>query len=164
VARAVLHAEVTKVEAALAALDVLPSRRVMAARVVQRLRADVDALEKVIVNCEARVIYELEVPMADKKLSVSDPDVGFVAKGQRVPVIGYKPQIARSGAGFVTAVLLPEGNAADSTQLVPMVEEVVLRTGVMPKILSVDDGYASKAPRCVVPDGLNFSHEIRFFS
>jgi hypothetical protein len=143
--RVVLHAEVTEVEAALGALDVLPSRRVVAARVVQRLRADVDALEKVIANCEARVIYELDVPMADKKLSVSDPDVGFIAKGQRVPVIGYKPQIARSGAGFVTAVLLPEGNAADSKQLVPMVDEVVLRTGVMPKILSVDDGYASKA-------------------
>jgi hypothetical protein len=80
--------------------------------------------------------------------SVADPDVGFIAKGQRVPVIGYKPQIARSGAGFVTTVLLPEGNAADSTQLVPMVEEVVLRTGVMPKILSCT---ASHSARDFVP-------------
>ena len=83
--------------------------------------------------------------MAAKKLSVSDADVGFIAKGQRVPVVGYKPQVARSGAGFVTALLLPQGNAADSDQLVPMVDDVVRRTTVVPSVLSVDDGYASAA-------------------
>ena len=50
-----------------------------------RLRADIEAL--VIANCEARVLRGEEVPMADKKLSVSDPDAGFIAKGQRQPVI-----------------------------------------------------------------------------
>jgi IS5 family transposase len=136
---------VVQVEGALTSLDVLPSRRAMADRAVCRLRADVDALAKVIANCEARVLLEAKVPMADKQLSVSDPDVGFIAKGQRVPVIGYKPQVARSGAGFITGLLLPKGNAADSEQLVPMVDEVVRRTAVVPKVLSLDDGYASKA-------------------
>ena len=59
---------------------------------------------------------------------MSDPDAGFIAKGQRVPVIGYKPQLARSGAGFITGLLLPKGNASDSGQLVPMFDEVVRRT------------------------------------
>ena len=143
--RTLLNESVTQVEAALAKLDVLPSQRAMAERAVQRLRADVDALVPVIANCEARVIHERKVPMADKKLSVSDPDVGFIAKGQRVPVVGYKPQVARSGAGFVTGLLLPKGNAADSDQLVPMVDEVVRRTTVVPRVLSLDDGYASAA-------------------
>jgi Transposase DDE domain len=143
--RTVLDGEVTKVEAALAKLDVLPSQRAMAARIVQRLRADVDALTPVITNSENRVIHELKVPMAAKKLSVSDADVGFIAKGQRVPVVGYKPQVARSGGGFITGLLLPKGNAADSEQLVPMVDAVVRRTTVVPKVLSVDDGYASAA-------------------
>jgi IS5 family transposase len=141
----VLNDAVTQVEAVLTSLDVLPSRRAMAERAVQRLRADVDALATVIANCDARVIHERKVPMAEKKLSVSDPDVGFIAKGQRAPVIGYKPQVARSGAGFVTGLLLPRGNAADSEQLVPMVDEVVRRTTVVPSVLSVDDGYASAA-------------------
>jgi IS5 family transposase len=140
-----LNDAVTQVEVTLTSLDVLPSRRAMAERAVQRLRADVDALTPVIANCEARVIQERKVPMAEKKLSLSDPDVGFITKGQRVPVIGYKPQIARSGAGFVTGLRLPKGNAADSEQLVPMVDEVVRRTTVVPRILSVDDGYASAA-------------------
>jgi hypothetical protein len=143
--RGQLDAAVAQVEAALTSLDVLPSRRAMAERAVQRLRADVDALAPVIANCEARVIHERKVPMAEKKLSLSDSDVGFITKGQRVPVIGYKPQVARSGAGFVTGLRLPKGNASDSEQLVPMVDEVVRRTTVVPKTLSVDDGYASTA-------------------
>ena len=40
---------------------------------------------------------------------------------------------------------LPKGNAADSGQLVPMVDEVVRRTTVTPGTVSVDDGYASQA-------------------
>ncbi len=140
-----LDAAVRNVEEALSKLDVLPSQKALAARAVQRLRADVDALTPMIDNCESRVIHELKVPVAAKKLSVSDVDVGFIAKGQRTPVVGYKPQVARSGAGFITGLLLPKGNAADSEQLVPMVDAVVRRTTVVPRVLSVDDGYASAA-------------------
>jgi hypothetical protein len=38
---------------------------------------------------------------------VSDPDAGYISKGQRESVIGYKPQIARSGAGFITGHSCP---------------------------------------------------------
>jgi IS5 family transposase len=81
--------------------------------------------------------------MSEKVLSISDPDVGFIAKGQRDPVIGYKPQLARSGAGFIVGLQVPKGNAPDSKQLVPMIEEVIGRTKVIPSVVSVDDGYAS---------------------
>jgi hypothetical protein len=140
-----LDAAVADVESLVPSLDVLPSRKAMAERAVGRLRADVSALAQVIATCTARVVREEKVPMAEKKLSVSDPDVGFIAKGQRVPVIGYKPQLARSGEGFVVGLRLPKGNAPDSGQLVPMVDEVTARTGVTPKTVSVDDGYASLA-------------------
>ena len=33
-------------------------------------------------------------------------------------VVGYRPQLARSGSGFVSALVLPRGNAADSRHLV----------------------------------------------
>jgi hypothetical protein len=140
-----LDKAVGHIESVLPALDVLPSRKAMAARAVDRLRSDVEALAQVIATCTARVIDDQKVPMAEKKLSVSDPDAGFIAKGQREPVIGYKPQLARSGAGFVVGLRLPKGNAADSDQLVPMVDEVTVRTGVTPTTVSVDDGYASRA-------------------
>jgi Transposase DDE domain len=143
--RTILAAAVAEVETALASLDVLPSKKAVAVRVVERLRADVDILAKTILNCETRILAESKVPMAEKILSVSDPDVGFIAKGQREPVIGYKPQIALSGESFITALLLPQGNAADSGQLLPMVDDVMQRTARVPRVLTVDDGYASKA-------------------
>jgi IS5 family transposase len=125
------------------ALDVRPSQQEVAERAVMRLRADLDALQKVYTACEARVLHDKKVPMSEKVLSLSDPDAGFISKGQREPVIGYKPQIARSGAGFITGLLLPQGNAPDSKNLVPMVDEVIARTTVIPTVVSVDDGYAS---------------------
>jgi len=127
------------------ALDVLPSQKAIAQRVVELLRADLDALQKVYAACEARVLQEKKVPMSEKVLSLSDPDAGFISKGQREPVIGYKPQVARSGAGFVTGLRLPQGNAPDSKNLLPLVDEVIARTKVTPTVVSVDDGYASAA-------------------
>lgn len=143
--RTVLGAAVAQVETALVSLDVLPSKKALAARTVERLRADVDAFAKVISHCEARILAEAKVAMAEKILSASDPDVGFIAKGQRVPVIGYKPQIALSGESFITSLRLPQGNAADSGQLIPMIDDVMRRTTRVPRVLTVDDGYASTA-------------------
>lgn len=129
----------------LAALEIRPSLKALATRAVERLHSDLDALVAVLSACEARVVREEKVPMADKVLSLSDADAGFISKGQRDPVVGYKPQVARSGKGFITGLLLPQGNAPDSRQLLPMVFEVVAHTHVIPKVLSVDDGYASAA-------------------
>jgi len=125
------------------ALDQPPSVKRVAERAGARLRSDLEALERVRTACEARVVREEKIPMSDKVLSTSDPDVGFIAKGQRDPVIGYKPQIARTGAGFIAGLQLPKGNAPDSKQLVPMIDEVIGRTKVIPSVVSVDDGYAS---------------------
>jgi hypothetical protein len=142
---------------ALAALDVRPSQKAISACAVERFHADLAALSRVISACEARVIGGEKVPMAEKVLSISDPDAGFIKKGQRESVIGYKPQIARSGAGFITGLLLPQGNAADSEQLVPMVQAVITRTSVVPIVVTVDDGYSSGANMLALKDeaGLN---------
>ena len=140
-----LEAAVQNLECALPSLDMLPSRKAAAVRLVNALRRDVDALALATHNCQARVVEDQKVEAKDKIVSNSDSDAAFIAKGQRVPVIGYKPQLVRSGNGFITALLLPQGNAADSGQLLPMVAEVQRRTTVDPVTLSVDDGYASRA-------------------
>lgn len=141
--RTLLFDKIAAVVKAAEALDQPPSVKRAAERATGRLRSDLEALEQVRTACEARVVREEKVPMSDKALSTSDPDVGFISKGQRNPVIGYKPQVARSGAGFVVGLQLPKGNAPDSKQLVPMIDEVIARTKVIPSVVSVDDGYSS---------------------
>jgi len=142
-----LAPQVEKTRKALRDLEMLPSMRVRAERVVSWLESDLHSLRRVVACCEARILRDEKVPVADKVLSVSDPDVGFIAKGGRQSVVGYKPQLARSGNGFVTGLIVPQGNASDSCQLVPMFDQVVKRTGVTPETVSVDDGYSSRTGR-----------------
>ena len=72
--------------------------------------------------------------MAEKILSLSDSDASFIVKGGWNSVVGYRPQLARSGSGFVTALVLPLGNAADSPHLVPMLKQQITNTGVIPSM------------------------------
>lgn len=145
-----LAPQVERTRVALRELDVLPSQHARAARLVEWLETDLKNLRQVVENCEARVVRDEKVPMSEKVLSVSDPDVGYIAKGGREAVVGYKPNLARSENGFVTGLIVPQGNASDSGELIPMFEQVVRRTGVIPGIVSVDDGYSSAQGRAVL--------------
>jgi len=127
--------------------DLLPSRRLMAQSAVSLLARDLDALEQAGNVCERRIMEGEKVPVEEKILSISDPDAAFIVKGGWNSVVGYRPQLARSANGFVTALVLPRGNAADSPQLAPMVEEQIANTGVTPSVVSADDGYSSAQGR-----------------
>jgi len=61
--RTILAAAVAQVETALGSLDVLPSKKAVAVRGVERLRADVDLLAKAILNCETCVFRSTWPPV-----------------------------------------------------------------------------------------------------
>jgi hypothetical protein len=92
------------------------------------------------------------VPAAEKIISLSDSDASFIVKGGWNTVVGYRPQLARSRGGFVTALVFPRDNAADSPHLVPMVKEQITNTGVIPSMTApmmataVRRGRGSAAP------------------
>ena len=79
--------------------------------------------------------------------SLSDRSARFIKKGGRKTIFGYKIQLGRSGNGFISSVLVPERNVADSAQLVAMVLDHCSRTGVVPGLVSTDDGYSSAQGR-----------------
>jgi len=124
--------------------DLPPSRRLMAEEALCLIAEDLAALEQAAQVCQRRVMEEEKVPMAEKIISLSDSDASFIVKGGWNTVVGYRPQLARSGSGFVTALVLPRGNAADSRHLVAMVKEQITNTGVIPAMASADDGYSSQ--------------------
>ncbi len=130
--------------------DLWPSRRLLAEAAVGLLGEDLQALAQTASVCERRILAEEKVPVSEKIISLSDPDAGFIVKGGWNSVVGYRPQLARSGSGFVTALVLPKGNAADSPQLVLMVQAQITNTGVTPAMISVDDGYSSREGRAEV--------------
>ncbi|NCA83710.1 MAG: IS4/IS5 family transposase [Opitutae bacterium] len=94
-------------------------------------------------SARRRVLLGETVAAADKVYSLADPDAYMIVKGDRDPVVGYKPQIGRSAKGFVTCFEVTPGNPADSDRLLPMVEAHSGATGRAPLAVSTDDGYTS---------------------
>ncbi len=135
--------EMRKVNQAVDYIDIEPTKLLQLSRVVEIMNGDVENLAKVISYCSDRIEHEKILKSSEKIMSNSDKDAAYIQKGQREAVIGYKPQIGRSQKGFITCINVPEGNAADSGQLEPMVDQHIERTGIVPNIVSTDDGYAS---------------------
>jgi hypothetical protein len=133
--------------AKLAVLDVIPSQKRIVTKLVEDAAQDLEDLRVTIINTDKRINKELKVPVDEKVVSISDPDAAMIVKGQRDPKVGYKPQIGRSESGFVTAIIVPKGNASDSGQLRPIVEQAMKRSGVLADVLSLDDGYTNGKDR-----------------
>jgi hypothetical protein len=130
-----------------ASLHIMPSQQRTIANILEWAAEDINNLALAITNADKRINKDIKVETKNKIISNSDKDASMIVKGQRDPVVGYKPQIGRSEKGFITAVIVPEGNAADSSQLRPVVDTSIKRTGVPPSVLSFDDGYANTKDR-----------------
>lgn len=140
--------ELAPVKEALSAPTQLPpSQRLMAEEVIEMIGADIQAIGQVAAAGERRIFAQEKVPSSEKVISISDGDAAFIVKGGWNTVIGYRPQLGRSGQGFVSALIVPVGNAADSAQLVDVVLDHWERSGVLPQLVSCDDGYCNKSAR-----------------
>ena len=120
-----------------------PSRRVLLERMINQMRTDLSDAGRVIAYASDRIFKGKMLPSTEKVLSLSDGSAAYIKKGSRNALIGYKPQLVRSANGFVSSLLVPEGNASDSVKLVPAIRDAITRTGVIAEVVSTDDGYAS---------------------
>ena len=120
-----------------------PSRRVLLKRILEQIDSDIAEAKRVLDYAADRVFHQKSLPSTQKVLSVSDQSAAYIKKGDRKALIGYKPQLVRSEQGFVTSLIVPQGNAADSVKLEPAIRDSIRRTGVIAELVSSDDGYAS---------------------
>jgi len=127
-----------------------PSRREMFKRILERIRSDIGDAKRVIDYAGDRVFRDKKLPSTEKVLSLSDGSAAYIKKGGRDALIGYKPQLVRSENGFVTGLIVAQGNAADSIKLEPAIQDSIRRTGVVAELVSTDDGYASAAGRAAL--------------
>jgi hypothetical protein len=141
------ESEFKKVRKSFSHLNIEPSRDFKLKRLFEWMEDDVNSMLKVIGYCSQRINHNETTPSKDKILSLSDKSVGFIKKGDREAVIGYKPQLGRSKNGFIPAFKVPEGNAADSGEFSKIAGDGIRRTGVMPDSISCDDGYANRGVR-----------------
>lgn len=123
-----------------------PSHRLRLQCILDQIESDISDAGKVILY-DNRVFNDIVLPSTEKILSLSDTSAAYIKKGNRDPVIGYKPQLVRSENGFVPSLTVPEGNTSDSTELVSAIRNSIKRTGVIADLVSTDDGYASAKGR-----------------
>ena len=142
-----LERELARAQAALERQQLWPSERLAAEEVLALMAADIQAIGQVREAGERRIFAGEKVPSAQKVISVSDSDAAFIVKGGWDTVVGYRPQLGRSGQGFVSALIVPRGNAADNGQLVDVVLDHWDRTQVLPGLVSSDDGYSDQSAR-----------------
>lgn len=146
-AYSILTKELERIDALATKVNIRPTQEAKLIRAIELIKDDIDNLEKVMDYCPRRVFEEEKIKSVDKVLSMSDKDASFIKKGDREPKIGYKPQLCRSENGFVSSVIVPQGNAADSGELNAVIEDHVNRTKVLPGEISTDDGYANSKIR-----------------
>ncbi len=139
--------EFEKRVSAVAKIDINPVKMLQFKVLWNNIEDDILAVSSVLYYAEERVFYDVKLPSTEKILSISDTTAAFIKKGQRNPVIGYKPQIGMSSNGFVTALILDKGNVADSDYLFQLTEKHKENTGITPSFISADDGYSSKKGR-----------------
>ena len=128
-------------------LELAPRLRRRLDGLLERIGTDLENAGRVQEYTAQRILKEKTVASTDKVLSLADTDACFIQKGNREAVLGYKPQLARSGNGFVTAMGLSAGNTADAPELVPLVLESLVHTTVLPERVTTDDGYTSRKNR-----------------
>ena len=142
-----LKKEQEYLSAAVESVDLKPSARKRLQAVWARIDEGIRHAECVLDCSRRRIEQDEKIPSTEKILSISDPSVSMIVKGGREPVLGYKPQIVRTEHGFVSGLIVEQGNISDSTSLLPAITQHKERTGVTPSSVSADDGYASKAGR-----------------
>jgi hypothetical protein len=135
------------VEKAAGQMQLLPSKRCLAETFLQQAAGDLEALVAIAAYSKRRIVEEKQTPAGDKIYSVSDIDAAIIRKGGWQDVLGYKPQLAFSGKGLVTAILVPAGNAADNGQLPELLVAVERNIGKLPRSFTFDDGYTNGAVR-----------------
>lgn len=124
-------------------LELPPRLRRRLDELLERIGTDLEDAGRVQDYATQRIVEDKTIASTDKVLSLADPDARFIQKGNREAVIGYKPQLARSGNGFVTTMRVAAGNTADAPEALPLVLESLAHTTVLPERVTADDGYTS---------------------
>ena len=118
--------------------------RELAAKRAEELQGHMVLAERVISQTERRVIFGQKVPAEEKVFSIFEPHTDIIIKDQRETSFGHKVTITGGASGLLTDLVIEEGNPADSTLAVKMIERQKDIYGRVPRQVAFDGGFASK--------------------
>jgi IS5 family transposase len=104
----------------------------------------IELVKRVISQTERRVLKGEKVPATEKIVSIFEPHTDVIVKDHRDTYYGHKLTLSCGGSGLVLDCVVEEGNPADSTLPVRMVERQEDLFGRPPRQVALDGGFASK--------------------
>jgi IS5 family transposase len=115
-----------------------------AGALARQLRHYVALAKRVIDQTERRVQNGESVPAQEKIVSIFEVHTDIIVKDRRETLYGHKLCLTSGVSGLVTDVVVEEGNPADSTLAVKMVERQRVIYGEVPRQVSFDGGFTSR--------------------
>ena len=110
----------------------------------QTIEHYIPLLAKVIEQTKHRVFEGEKVAAKDKIVSLFEPHTDIIVKKRRETCYGHKVVLAGGASGLVTDLIVLDGNPADSTLALTMLERHQQFYGRPPRQAAFDGGFASK--------------------
>jgi IS5 family transposase len=120
-----------------------PSTRALQ-RLQQQLAHYLPLVQHVIGQTDRRVLRDEAVPALDKLVSLFEPHSDVLVKDRRETYYGHKIFLTGGASGLILDCAIPQGNPADATWALPMLQRQQRLYGVPPRQATLDGGFASK--------------------
>jgi len=101
--------------------------------------------EQVVDQTTRRVIYDEKVPASEKVVSLFEPHTDIIKKDRRETFYGHKICLTSGRSNLISDCLIVEGNPADSSLTLEMLDRHDQIYGHYPLKVALDGGFASKA-------------------
>jgi len=121
------------------AADTLKARGIEA-----RLKKALELLYRVIDQTDRRIFKGEKVPSDQKIISFFEPHSDIIVKKYRETEYGHKVFFTGGSSSLILDCVIEQGNPADSTKFMHMLERQEDIFGRMPRQVSADGGFASK--------------------
>lgn len=119
------------------------------AGLAQRLADEIEhymaLVRQVVSQTERRVLHGESVPADEKLVSIFEPHTDIIRKDRRDTYYGHKVTLTGGKSGLILDWVVEDGNPADSTLFVRMLDRLHERYGRYPEQAAADGGLASKA-------------------
>jgi len=120
---------------------VYPHQAKTLAREIRHFRG---LLDRVVDQTEQRVLHGKSVPAEQKVVSLFEPHTDIIIKDGRDTCYGHKVYLNGGASGLILDCWVAEGNPADSTRVVPILERQRRIYGEVPRQACFDGAFASK--------------------
>ena len=108
------------------------------------MRHYIELAKRVVSQTQRRVLEGESVPAAEKLVSIFEPHSDIIVKDRRETIYGHKLCLTAGASGLILDCKILDGNPADSTLTVEMIERLRDSYGAVPRQVTFDGAFCSK--------------------